>query len=248
MKEPALGQGGLNRIVDIDDERIKHAVRHTEILRAPKQSLYTFGTTNIYYYLVTEPVYSELIQNITETVVREGRVIAARPRIVTPYYLSSLEGFSPEARRYFEALVREHGPDIRGLFYTYRNEPKELNIVSDSLLSVVDKLNTEIDKRGDPLAAIIKGEDEFWDVSLMKFIYEITSSSLRDNLRQMGSRGLLNIDADGTPRDARIRIDELFQKVAQGEREPGELKEDLARWGLFEEYQDRFFALFNKRR
>ncbi len=232
----------------IDDERIRDAVKHTEILRAPKQSLYTFGTTNIYYYLVTEPAYSELIKNITETVVREGRVIAERPRIVTPYYLSRLEGFSSEARKYFEALVTEHGSNIRGLFYTYKNEPKELTIVSENLLAVVDKLNAEIDKRGDPLAAIIKGEDELWDVSLMKFISEVTSSSLEDNLRQMGSRGLLNIDAAGIPVDARVRIDELFEKVMKGESEPGDLKDELDRWGLFEEYQDRFFSIFRKGR
>ena len=232
----------------IDDERIRYAVRHTEILRAPKQSLYTFGTTNIYYYLVTEPVYSELIKNISETVVREGRIIAERPRIVTPYYLSSLEGFSSEARRYFEALPREYSQNIRGLFYSYKNEPKPLTIVSDNLLSVVDKINAEIDKRGDPLTAIIKGEDELWDVSLMRFIYEVTSSSFPENVRQMGSRGLLDIDAAGIPADARIRIDELFKMVAKGEREPKELKDELERWGLFEEYEDRFFNMFKKGR
>ncbi len=231
------------------DKRIEDAVRHTEILRAPKQNLYTFGTTNIYYYLVTEPAYSELIQNITETVVREGRVVAERPKIVTPFYLSRLEGFGPEARRYFAALVGEYGErGIHGLFYTYKNEPKELNIVSDNLLSVVDKLNAEIDKRGDPLAAIIRGEDALWDVSLMKFIFEITRSSVPDNLRQLGRRGLLNVDASGTPVDARIRIDELFDKVAKGECEPGELKDELERWGLFEEYEDRFFNIFRKKR
>ena len=232
----------------IDDERIREAVKHTEILRAPKQSLSTFGTTNIYYYLVTEPAYSELVKNITETVIREGRVIAERPRIVTPYYLSRLEGFSSEARRYFSALIKAHGPNVPGLFYTYKNEPKELTIASDNLMSVVDKLNAEIDKRGDPLTSIIKGEDEFWDVSLLKFIFEMTRSSLPDNLMQMESRGLLNIDAAGIPVEARLRIDELLKKVTQGECEPRELKEELDRWGLFEEYEDRFFNIFKKRR
>ncbi len=234
--------------MDIDDEKIREAVKHTEILRAPKQSLATFGTTNIYYYLVTEPVYSELAKNVTETVVREGRVIAERPRIVTPYYLSRLEGFSSKARRYFGALIEAHGPNAPGLFYTYKNEPKELNIVSDNLLSVVAKLNAEIDKRGDPLTSIIKGEDEFWDVSLMEFIYEITRSSLRNNLWQMGSRGLLDIDGEGVPLDARVRIDELFKKVSNGEGEPHELQAELNRWNLFEEYEDRFLTIFKKKR
>ena len=237
-----------------NDDRIRHAVEHTEILRAPKQSLYTFGTTNIHYYLVTEPVYSELVNDITETIVREGRVIAERPKIVTRLKLSQVYPIlavilaSSEARRYFEALVEEHGANIRGLFYTYKNEPKELTIVSDNLLSVVEKINAEIDRRGDPLMTIIKGEDQFWDVSLMKFIYEMTRSSLQDNLRQMGSRGLLNMDTAGIPLDARIRINELFQKVARGESDPSELKDELDRWGLFEEYQDRFFSVFRKRR
>ena len=232
--------------MDSDEERIDEAVKHTEILRLPRQHLATFGATNIYYYLVTEPAYSEFVNNVTETVVREGKVIAERPRIVTPYYLSRLEGFSPSARKYFEMLTKTHGFDAPGVFYTYRNEPKELNIVSDNLLSVVSKLNVEIDKRGDPLSAIIKGEDQLWDVSLMKFIYEITRSSLPDNLRQMGSRGLLNVDSSGVPADARIRIDELFRLTLKGDMEPRELKDELDRWGLFEEYEDRFFALFKK--
>ena len=234
--------------MDIDDERIRLAVEHTEILRAPKQSLSTFGTTNIYYYLVTEPAYSELVGKTTETVVREGRVIAERPRIVTPYYLSRLEGFSPEARRYFEMLIRTHGSSAPGLFYTYKNESKELNIVSDNLLSVVDKLNTEIERQADPLVSIIKGEDEFWDVSLMRFIYEVTRSSLQENLMQLGSRGLLDIDTSGVPVEARARIEDLFKKVTRGEAEPHELREELERWNLFKEYEDRFLAIFRKRR
>ena len=79
--------------MDANDDKIEYAVRHTEILRSPRQSLATFGTTNIYYYLVTEPAYTDITGAADETVVREGRVIAERPRIVTPYYLSRLEGF-----------------------------------------------------------------------------------------------------------------------------------------------------------
>ena len=234
--------------MDIDDERIREAVKHTEILRLPKQTLATFGTTNIYYYLVTEPAYSGLVEEVTETVVREGRVIAERPRIVTPYYLSQLEGFSQDARKYLDMLIKAYGANAPGLFYTYKNEPLKLNIVADNLLSVVSKINAEIDKRGDPLGSIIKGEDELWDVSLMKFIYEVTRSSLQNNLLQMESRGLLDIDAGGVPADARMRIEELFRQVSRGEREPKELKEELDRWNLFEQYEDRFFTFFRRGR
>ncbi len=234
--------------MEINNERVEYAARHTEILRPPKQSLATFGTTNVYYYLVTEPAYSEVTPAANETVVREGRVIAERPRIVTPYYLSRLEGFSPDAREYFGKLIRAYGAGAPGLFYTYRNEPKELNIVSDSLLAVVDRLNRQIDERGDPLASIIKGQDELWDVSLLKFVYEITRGSIATNLSQLGARGLLSTDSNGVPVDARLRIEELFRMVSTGEREPAVLKDELDRWNIFAEYEDRFLGLFRRRR
>ena len=145
-------------------------------------------------------------------------------------------------------LLKTYGPDSPGLFYTYRNEPKELTIVSNDLPAVVDKLNAEIDRSGDRLASIIKGEDQFWDVSLLKFIYEMTRGSLPSNLAEMGNRGLLGVDPAGIPVDARVRIEELFSRVLKGETEPSELRDELERWGLFEEYQDRFFAIFKKGR
>jgi hypothetical protein len=234
--------------METDNDRIEYAVRHTEILRHPRQHLSTFGITNVYYYLVTEPTYKELVNDVNETVIREGRVIVNKPKIVTPYYLSRLEGFSYDARRYLEMLIRMHGADAPGLFYTYKNEPKELNIVSDSWPAVVDKLNDEIDKKGDPLASIIKGQDDLWDVSLLKFIYEITSRSLPNNISQLGSRGLLGMSHGGIPVGARQRIEELFGQVVRGECVAYELEQELNHWGAFEEYQDRFFALFKKQR
>ena len=231
-----------------NDERLEDAVRHTKILRLPKQTLATFGMTNIGYYLVTEPVYSDLAKGVTETVVREGRVVAERPRIVTPHYLSRFEGFSLDAKRYFNMLLKTCGPNAPGLFYSYRNEPKGLTIVAGNITTVVDKIDTELDKRGDPLVAIIKGEDEFWDVSLLQFIYEMARHSMKNNLLQFQSRGLLDVDVSGVPLDAKLRIEELLGEVTKGKVKPSELKDELDRWGLFEEYQDRFFTIFRKRK
>ena len=229
--------------MDSESERIEYAARHTEIIRHPRQHLATFGVTNIYYYLVTEPTYSEISNDTNETVIREGRVIAERPKIVTPYYLTHLEGFSYDARQYFEKLLMMHGPSAPGLFYTYKNETKGLNIVSESLPAVVEKLNQEIDKKGDPLATIIKGQDDLWDVSLLKFIYEITSRSVQSNLAQMGARGLLGMSHGGIPVGARQVIEEMFLQAWRGEIKAYELEQELNRWGAFEEYQDRFFAV-----
>lgn len=231
-----------------DEERIIYALRSTEILRPPRQRLATFGTTNMHYYIVTEPSYTELAgeRSEAETVIREGRVMAERPQIVTPYYLLNLfEGFE-HGMQYARYMTQKYGPNEPGLIYHYRNEPRELNIVSNPLEVVVARLNEEVDKSGDPLSVIIKGIDELWDVSLMKFIHEITSNSLRGNIADLGSRRLLDMDQAGIPRDARYRLEELFHQVERGESDPSELKVELDRWGLFREYEDRFLSLFRK--
>jgi hypothetical protein len=234
--------------MDSESERIEYAALHTEIIRHPRQRLATFGITNIQYYLVTEPVYSEITKDTNETVIREGRVIAERPKIVTPYYLTHLEGFSYDARKYFDTLLRMHGPAAPGIFYTYKNEPKGLNIVAESWTAIVGKLNDEIDKRNDPLTAIVKGQDDMWDVSLLKFIYDITSRSIPGNIAQLGARGLLGMSHGGIPVGARQTIEEMFDRVARGEIKAHDLEQELNRWGAFEEYQDRFFAVVRGKR
>jgi hypothetical protein len=226
-----------------DEERLKLAISRTQILRAPRQALATFGVTNIEYYLLTQPVYAE--NDNQETVVRRGQVIASRPRIVTPFYLSQTEGFSPEARRYLQKMAQEHGADSPGVYYAYRNEPKSTDIVTAGLPQVVGRINQELDEKNDRLATIIRGEDQLWDVSLMKFIVEMTNYSMTSNVREMQSRGLLNMDS-GVPQEARLRIEEMFTQLYRGEINPGELQAELRHWGLFEEYQDRFFSIFRR--
>jgi len=220
------------------DARIKYAIEHTKVIRFPRQSLATFGNTIIYYYVVTE-----LTENVN--VVREGNVIAQRPRIVTPYYLTSLEGFSEQAYKYFQAMSAKF-PDEPGIFYRYKNEPKEMNIVSETIAKLINKLNERIEEENNPLSTIIKGIEELWDVSLMIFIYELTRKSIYDNVIDFQRRGSLDIDSTGVPKDARNFIEELFELVSKDVSRASELVTELNRWGVFEEYQDRFFALFQK--
>ena len=67
------------------DDRIEYAIEHTEVIRPPEQRLATFGGTNIYYYLITG-----LMDNVN--VIREGRVIAARPRKSLRHHLGKPSG------------------------------------------------------------------------------------------------------------------------------------------------------------
>lgn len=220
------------------DARIKYAIERTKVIRFPRQNLATFGNTIISYYVVTG-----LTENVN--VVRDGNVIAERPRIVTPSYLTSLEGFSEQASKYLQTMATKF-PDEPGIFYRYKNEPKEMNIVSEPTAALINKLNERIEEENNPLSAIIKGVEELWDVSLMIFIYELTRGSVYANITDFQRRGFLDIDSTGVPKDARNFIEELFELVNKDISRAPELVNELNRWGLFEEYQDRFFALFRK--
>ena len=220
------------------DEKILYAIEHTEVVKPPKQSLATFGTTNIYYYLITQLVE-------TANVVREGRVVASKPRIVTPTYLINLEGFSGQAKRYIE-LMAEQNPREPSIFYAYKNEPADMNIVSGPAEEVLEKVMQREQSSSNPLSAIIKGVEDMWDVSLMKFTFELTRSSVYSNVMDMERSGLLRMDGNGLPGDARNYIEELFKLAEKDASQAPLLVSELKRWGVFSEYQDRFFNLFRK--
>lgn len=229
-----------------DENRIRYAIEHTEVVRHPDQTLATFGLTSIYYYLLTSPVYTEVFREEEEAVVREGKVIVERPKIVTPYYLLNLfEGFE-HGTEYAEYMLREYGPNEPGLLYRYRNEVLEMNVLSSPIESVEHNLNEKIDREKNRMAAIIKGVDELWDVSLMKFIHDLTRNSLRSNVMEFGARRLLDMDQGGVPRYARHSIEQLFSEAREERAKVYELEAELRRWGLFEEYEDRFLNLFRR--
>ena len=143
-------------------------------------------------------------------------------------------------------VIQQYGLHMPGLYYNYKNEQKDLLIVSDKMEIVIGRLNEKIDKDKDNLAAIIKGVDELWDVSLLKFISEVTQGSLRSNVAEMNSMGLLGVDTAGVPTEARYRIEMMFMDVARGDREPHELKDELDKWGVFSQYEDRFLSMFRR--
>jgi len=240
------------------EERIRRALENTQILKPPKQMLTTFGSSVVYYYLLSEPIYVEISPNITnETVVREGRITWGQPRILTPGYMLRMEGFGDEARRAIQILA-EQSPDLAAILYhmEYRREYENTHIVSESLMNVSKQVEREAEKKG-PLSAVIKGVDELWDVSLMKFVQEMIINSARfSQMPEWRRRGLIKIDqqgypivatdSGGAPMAARLEIEHLFDLTVKGEMDPSELKHELDKWDLYERYEDRFLSLFKK--
>ncbi len=247
--------------MDMDD-KIKYALENTEILKAPKKYLSTFESTTVHYYMLTTPFYLEFEgrNGDSETIVREGRITWQKPKIITPYYLMRLEGFSEEAKKAFSILAGENA-DIAMMLYKLKfiKEYDHMDIVANSVQEITRKIDAEIEKNANPFCAIIKGLDEFWDVSLTKFIYDLAlKSAYFSNMPEMSANQLVNFDSSGFPvlsRDAygipvaaKNEIEKLFQLYEKGDIEAIRLKEELDSWALFEHYQDRFFNMIKRKR
>jgi hypothetical protein len=231
----------------LDPETIAAVARQTEVLRPPTQKLATFGLTSVAYYLLSEPVYAEIMPGGEETVVREGKVTAERPQFITPYYLLNFFRGFEHGEDYARYLLESYGPGAPGLMYAYRNELRETTVVSEPLAAVAGRLIDDLDRREEHLAAVVRGVDQLWDVSLMKFIHGLTASSFVHNVAELGQRGLLGSER-GLPRAARARLEEMFAAVQRGELDAQVLKAELDRWGAFGEYEDRFLGMFRRRR
>ena len=221
------------------------AVQKTRVARKPLQHLATFGTSIINYYVITEPIYSDIDELKKETVVRTGRVNSGKPEIVTPTYALNLKGFSSEAYKYLEFISNKFGVNSPGVLYQYKNEPGKINILNGSVEEVSNNIIKELNTKKDKLTAVIVGVDELWDVSLLKFIHDFTSESLVSNINEFNSRGLLQPQDQfgGVPKATDQRIEILFNQVEFG-ADPEILKKELDRWGLFDHYEERFLNLF----
>ena len=229
------------------DPRFLQVISDTTVVRPPTQTLATFGTTTVTYHMVTRPLYSAIDASNAkdEAVVRKGVVKAKQPEIVTPYYMSRAEGFGSEAQEFMKELVRRGMADDPGILYSYSNEPSGMEIVSTRPEDIAERIGRDIDEHSRPLEAVILGVDELWDVSLMKFIFELTNRSAPTNMREFQKAGSLELEG-GVPADARRRIDEMFKRVQSGELEPSVLHRQLEAWDLFSAYEDRFFEVLRR--
>ena len=221
-----------------------YAVNNTELLVLPTRHLETFGNTLINYTLV-----SELMDSVGQVRVREGRMQAMRPQIITPeaYSRMVLEGFGEQAEQYLEWL-REHEDQVRVLRYGYtlKQEAFSEQVVTDSLESVLGRVKEAAAGRRDPFCAVIKGVDTPWDVCLIRLFWQTVQNSAQANIREMSERHLFEM-RDGIPMAVREEIDAAFavaEKDATRVKPLGKLLQDK---GVFEHYQDRFFSLVRRR-
>ena len=158
-----------------------------KFLVRPSHRLETFGNTLVNYTLI-----SELEDYPGKIRIREGRLEAHQPQIITPKSILETVGFSDEANAYLEYL-REHEDDLRILRYGYCLKSDKFNeyVVTDPMSAVAERVKAEVLAKGDPFAAVLEGVDEPWDVSLVVLWMNEVQRSAKTNLKELQEKGRL---------------------------------------------------------
>jgi len=166
-----------------------YAIENTHVIVAPEQKIATFGSTSFSFYLI-----SELMDRVDQVRVRNGKIHAERPQILTPehYCRLLLEGFGEKAERYVDRL-REHARNIAVLRYGFQFRKTDLSeqTLRDSIDAVINRTKSRVEGANEPLSAVIQGVDDAWEVCLLKFTIDMVERSSGGNLGDFRKRGLL---------------------------------------------------------
>ena len=172
---------------------IQYAMETTRVLREPDRRIDTFGETSFEFQLI-----SELMDQVGQVRIRTGTVQAMRPRILRPqpYREIELEGFDDTARIRLDSLIeklRAEGRNLAFLQYGFQFRRGQVHeeIIHDSIDAVRERVLEDIRRTGNPALAVIEGVDDAWEVSILKFSFEMIMRSHEINTFDFKRRGML---------------------------------------------------------
>lgn len=173
----------------LTEDTFQYALENTRIIVPPQQRVETFGSSRFNYYLVTENMD---VINVSR--VREGEIQAERPRILSPAYFTKLlvEGFGEKAQAYAQQ-ISENAEQFTFLKYGFRMKKTESRFyeVHEPMQQVVERVKADVAGKNDPLAALLTGVDDGWEVCLLKFMFDVVQASAGGNIRDFKQRGFL---------------------------------------------------------
>jgi len=165
------------------NEKLRQALKNTEILKQTKLYISTFIATELPYYLVTE-------LSAAQTEVRTGSIMVEKPLIVTPRYISEryFEGFDEDQLEYLRELMQQ--TPLRGLHYKFKNVDAAVVVTDRKIGRVLKDIEREIED-ANKYAGIIRGVIGMWAVSLMKYVFTVVGKSFPGNIQELEERGFI---------------------------------------------------------
>lgn len=171
---------------DHDEARFLAAWNSITIERDVHYSLFTFGESELPYYLVLEPKESGGLV----TLVR-GQVKITRPLIITP------DNAEPEFENFFESSADESLARFllaRTASFSHlrmNNQAASRTSYSDSVEEVVARLNRELDREEEDRVAILTAPPALAPMAILRYTAERVMRSAPDNIMELRERGFL---------------------------------------------------------
>ena len=209
-------------------------MRLTNVIVAPKEKIATFWTTKFKYYVVSHI-------NSSQTVLRIGVINCSQPTIITPNtFLETFEGFTSEDIEFAEQISGREIERIKILGYQFKNCLEVKKEISTSAIDVIKSIKKQEARHLNNIA-IISAPNDVWSLALTKFAMEIIFKSFHGNVRDLEERGFFMTEQE--KKEAEIEM--LFEDIKKTKNKEifKELGERLQEYGLFEQYEDRFFSL-----
>ena len=221
------------------DDPIGGLLARTEVLRAPTRRLSTFGATRIDYHMISPAEGQE-----SRTRLREGAVVSARPKIITPEaFKERFEGFGDDAAEFARWAAAQYRDLLRALEYNFRNQVLSTRVLSEDPRLVAERMLADFDSRNVTDRAVIRCPDGAWSVALMKLALDEAAKSFPGHVADLERRGLFSPDRGESERRRR-ELEALFDDARRSPAVRDALGRKLREYGLFAEYEDRFLSLF----
>ena len=157
-----------------------------EIVRPVRYSLFTFGTTELPYFLVCPSDEPGGLVTITQ-----GEVSIKRPVIITPENASAaFDGFFENAEEEgFARFLLSRSAHFSNL--QFENRRGERKLVSDSVEEAVDRLNRRLDSEDEDRVAILTAPANLGGLAILRYAAERVWESAPDNIQELRERGFL---------------------------------------------------------
>jgi hypothetical protein len=169
-----------------DFEQLRRAWDEVQIARAVPYALFTFGESQLPYFLVVGA------RKTGGTVsVAKGEVRIARPLIITP------DNAAPELQDFFES--DDESDAVRFLLarsaafsnLKLSNRAGEAKIVTDSVEEAITRLNRQLDADEEDRVAILTAPPGLAGLAVLRYATERVLQSTPDNLQELRERGFL---------------------------------------------------------
>lgn len=173
----------------IEEHDFQYAMENTRVVVEPRGAIETFGSTTFRFLLV-----SELMDKVNAVRVREGRIEAERPRIMSPHHFQKLllEGFGQSGREYAD-WIEENSQNFKILRYGFQMKKTDIeeNILHEPMPSVLGRMEDMLKSDSNAMSALIAGVDDAWEVCLLKFTMDLIHKSAGGNMDEWKRRGLI---------------------------------------------------------